>query len=596
MTEQAMSRITDVLALAARGAPERWEATLRESFPDDPELVRQGLLWLRADRESAGVDEVPSLGAGDARYQLGVLLDAGATASVWQAHDRTLGRNVAIKIFRADRSGAVDEILAEARAACEVTSDHVVRVLDVHDDGTHRYIVMELIGEYDPRHDGLVPARSAAICRPTSVEEAVRWLLDISRGLHDAHLRNVFHRDLKPANVLITPLSRRARIADFGIAISAERVDTSGLVAGGVRVAGTPEYMAPEQARGLPRGLSPHDVDGRQALVRVDVWGLGALAYDLLAGSPPWQATRDALAWEVAATGQRPPVPARTPTGERVPARLRRIVDKAMAIDPANRYATAAELGRELGAVLERRPTSLDRSPVIRLALWSRRNPQLTMTAIGALALAAAVLVAYVSIRHLRGERAELAAETAKAEIENQELADRMRTTRAELERTEAGLALQVTALDHLRHALAEEQKEYQAIIDAKEHALHDADVATKRLVEQLGEVHSDRDVAEYGRGLYEGFWTSARKDVERLTGERDQVTGERDVARGERDQATKERDAARAARAQAEADRDVARATADQATAERAAAQAELARVSASLRAKEIAPHDASP
>ncbi len=574
-------RITDVLATLARQPAAGWEAHLRASFPDEPELVRQGLLWLRADRDRASdADAPPSLGAGDARYELGLLLDAGATASVWQAHDRTLGRNVAIKVFR----GSVDEILAEARAACEVASDHVVRVLDVHDDGTHRYIVMELIGEYDPQRDDLVPGRSAAICRPASVDEAVRWLIDVARGLHDAHLRNVFHRDLKPANVLITPLSRRARIADFGIAISADRVTS-----GGVRVAGTPEYMAPEQARGLPHGLSPHDVEGRQALVRVDVWGLGALAFDLLGGSPPWQATRESFAWEIAAAGERPAPPARTPAGERVPPRLRRVIDKAMASDPARRYATAAELGRELTAVLERRPTSLDRSPLLRVALWSRRNPQLTMTALGALALAAGVLAAYVSIRGLRAERAELAAEMTSAEVENQQLAARMRTTRAELERTEASLAQQA-------RSLAEGQKEYQGIIDAKVHALHDADVATRRLVEQLGDTKSDRDVAEYGRSLYEGFWSSARKDVDRLTLERDQATSERDIARGERDQATKERDAARAARTQAETDRDAARAAADRANVERAAAQAELAQALHAKPEHDAGPADATP
>ncbi len=279
--------IEATLVELARAPRERWSELARQRFAD-AELAAQAVVWLRANAEAGAStdagDGAPWLGDGAARYTLGVLLDVGGTASVWQARDVKLGRDVAIKVFRGGRSAIVEEILGEARAACEVISDHVVRMLDVH--GEPPYIVMELVGEHEPGRGVLVPGASAAAMRPASLDEAVGWVRDVARGVHDAHLRNVFHRDLKPHNVLITPVSRRARIADFGLAISAANPS------GAPRVAGTPSYIAPEQARGLSASLDPHDIDERAALVAIDVWGLGALAYDLCGGGPPWRAAR----------------------------------------------------------------------------------------------------------------------------------------------------------------------------------------------------------------------------------------------------------------------------------------------------------------
>jgi serine/threonine protein kinase len=497
--------IAAALAEIAARPPASWGQLVRERWPDDPELARQALVWLHANRERDDASSVPALH--DDRYALGVMLDAGGTAHVWQAHDRKLGRNVAIKLFRVERSPSLDEILTEARAACEVDSDHVVRVLDVHDDEPP-YIVMELVGEYEPRRGVLAPGASAATFRPASTDEAVRWVRDVALGVHDAHLRNVFHRDIKPHNVLITPWSRRARIGDFGLAVSASgSANASGLVrtgpTGPVRVSGTPEYMAPEQARGLPLVLDPHDESERAILVGVDVWGLGALAYDLLSGHPPWR-PRDGLdAWEVAATGGAPALPAP------VPRRLARVIAKALAPETRDRYATAAELASELDAYIARRPTSHDRSRATRLALWCRRNPQLTITAGLASVLAVITLVAYATILQVRSERNDLAADIDR-------LAERAGNLRRELAETEANLKSQTGALDNLRKVLAEEKIEYDAIVGAKERALRDADAVTKTLVEQLSAARADRDTAQGARDLYEGFWTRARADSDR--------------------------------------------------------------------------------
>src|SRR5690606_18751243 len=193
--------------------------------------------------------------------------------------------------------------------------------LDVHDGGAHPYIVMELVEEHDPDRGELVLGGAAASRRPRSVDEVARWVMQAARGVHDAHLRNVFHRGLKPQNVLITPISRRARIADFGLAVSEATGDagrgTAILkrgAAGPASVRGTPEYMSPEQARGLPLTLDPRSAADRAILVGIDVWGLGALAYDLLSGRPPWRGrSGEGLEpWELAASGARPPPLERT--------------------------------------------------------------------------------------------------------------------------------------------------------------------------------------------------------------------------------------------------------------------------------------------
>ena len=138
--------------------------------------------------------------------------------------------------------------------------------------------------------------------------------------------------------------------------------------------------------------------------------------------------------------------------------------------------------------------------------------------------------------------------------------------------------------------ALDEGKREYQGIIEAKEQALRDADAATHKLVDELTTTRGDRDVAEYGRVLYEGYWSAAKNEITQLTLERDRVAAERDQIRIERDNAAKERDASREALGHAEADRDTARAATDEVIADRARIEAELAEVNrlvAALRAQ---------
>jgi len=561
------AEIEDALTEVATRPPEAWQRMLRLRFPEDDTLVRHALIWLHADRARTAALEQPALGPSGERFRLEQLLDRGATASVWQAHDRKLGRTVALKIFHDDRSHELDSILAEARSACEVVSDHVVRIHDVPDDDPP-YLVMELVGEHDPARGTLVPASSAARCRPRDLREAVCWIRDIARGVHDAHLRNVFHRDLKPQNVLITPFSRRAKVADFGLAIGmhGNGADaSSGLLFttadGPTRISGTPELMAPEQARGLPVALDPRSPVDRAALVAVDVWGLGAIALALITGEPPWPSADDDDAWEIAASGARPRIGDHAIGGRMVPRRLLRIIERALELDPGARYATAADLAVELDAYLERRPTSRDRGPLVRAWLWSQRNPQLSATVLVAVLLGATLSATYAAVLRLRDERATLA-------TDKRDLGEAVAAARRELDATERELRDQSASLANLRRALVDARDEYRGIIAVKETALRSADRATKQLAEQLADARSDRDVAETARDMYERFWDRAREEAKQLAARLDTAELERDRVRTERDRARKERDAARAARLAVEQER-------DRAEAERAAAVA---------------------
>lgn len=549
------TRVRETLARLSSRPPTEWAAKLEQVFPDDPAMRRQALLWLHAEQHAPDNEgDPPSLGEPrEQRYELAVRLDTGATASVWQAFDRKLGRTVAIKVFHDQGdSDAIGQVIAEAQAASDVTSDHVVRVLDVHGDAVRPYIVMELVGEYDPARGEVVLGTSASACPPIDVDEIARWVMQVARGVHDAHLRNVFHRDLKPQNVLVTPISRRARIADFGLAVggASEHVGHPAMAlvkrgpAGPVSVRGTPEYMAPEQARGLPLTLDPRTGADRAVLLAVDIWGLWAIAYDLLVGHPPWAAGGDLAPLEIAGSGQRPRAPTRTASGQRIPARLRRIVDKAMAANPHDRYASAAQVANELQSYLAQRPTTLDRSRALRFWLWCRRNPQFALTAVVAAALMLLALGTHLTVTRLRGERNALRNEVATQTAEQARLVRSVDQARAELDATQQKLATERANLETLEKSIADDRKSYAQIVDAKEQALRDATAATRQLVEELDAAKRDQRAAEQARATYEALSTETRQEAERTARDRDRLRKERDTARAERDAAMSERDA----------------------------------------------------
>ena len=405
-----------------------------------------------------------------------------------------------------------------------------------------------------------------------------------------AHLRNVFHRDLKPKNVLITPNSRRARVADFGLAVSGASPDASHPAitllkrgpSGPVSVRGTPEYMAPEQARGLPLTLDARAPEDRAVLVAIDVWGIGAIAYELLTGRPPWFARQadDLSAWEIAASTEQPRALGRTRDGVRIPPRLRRVVRKAMSADPRARYASAAAVANEIQAFLDRRPTSLDRSRLLRLGLWCNRNPQLALTVLVAVALTALAAGTRATVLRLRRQRDALDREVTAQKVEQLRLGASVDRTRNELDDTRGKLATERHNLAGLEKSLADERSSYGALLESKEEALRNANSTTRRTIQQLDAARAEQRAMEQARASLEGVVNDLRREADKAAKDRDRIRREREAARTERDNVQHERDAATVERDAAIRDRELAVKEREATEQQLRAVQAELERL----------------
>jgi serine/threonine protein kinase len=208
--------------------------------------------------------------------------------------------------------------------AARLMDPHVVTIYDVGEDQGRPFLVMELV-------DGTTLAQQLARRGPFSAPEARDIAVQVLDGLAAAHDQELVHRDVKPSNVLIDRAGT-AKLADFGIA-KALADATSALTVTG-QVLGTPRYLAPEQAA------------GRGATAQSDLYGVGLLLYEMLAGATPFQGT----SLELALAHQQAPVP---PLGKQrpdVPADLVQIIERALAKDPVQRYPSAAAMRDALTA------------------------------------------------------------------------------------------------------------------------------------------------------------------------------------------------------------------------------------------------------
>lgn len=239
---------------------------------------------------------------------------------VRRAHDVVLGRDVAMKELLpppgTDPAEATDRFLVEAQAAARLSHPNIVGVYDVFAEGERVLITMELVE--GPTLDKLLHKTGP---QPPGVVRAI--MAQVAHALAAAHAAGVVHRDLKPDNVFWTA-EGRAVVADFGLArIGPGRGTIEGTVMG------TPGYMAPEQVRGLLAGPA------------ADVFGWGAVAYELLTGDPPFgdpsYTDQSALAYRIV---HEPPPPLDVPGDPALAA----LVDQALSKDPAERPADGAEL------------------------------------------------------------------------------------------------------------------------------------------------------------------------------------------------------------------------------------------------------------
>jgi eukaryotic-like serine/threonine-protein kinase len=286
------------------------------------------------------------------RYELLELVGRGGMSTVWKAQDRLLDRTVAIKVlheqFTQDEE-YVERFRREARSVAQLSHPNIVTVIDRGEDGGRQYIVFEYVAGWNLKQ---VIERQG----PLPIRDALLLALQMARALGFAHDRGLIHRDVKPQNVLLNE-DGQAKMTDFGIARS---VDVDGVTITGT-VLGTSEYIAPEQAR------------GQRVDALTDVYSLGVVLYELLAGGVPFQG-ENFVAVALRHVNEPPPdVLDRRPD---CPPRVAMAIERAMAKRPEDRFQSMDELVSELEACLaDLDPSSEEATMISRRPVRPARQP-----------------------------------------------------------------------------------------------------------------------------------------------------------------------------------------------------------------------------
>jgi serine/threonine-protein kinase len=263
------------------------------------------------------------------RYELTELVGTGGMSSVYKAHDTLLERNVALKILHdhyADDDEFVERFRREARMAAQLSHPNIVTVIDRGEAGGRQFIVFEYI-------DGENLKERLVRAGRLPVEDALELALEIAHGLAYAHQYGLVHRDVKPQNVLLNG-DGRAKVTDFGIARS---LDVEHGVTQTGTVLGTSNYIAPEQA------------SGQQVDAQTDVYSLGVVLYELLAGDVPFPGETFV---SVAMKHVNEPPPNLLDVRGDVPPRVAAAVDRALEKDPSRRFPSMEAFADELAACL----------------------------------------------------------------------------------------------------------------------------------------------------------------------------------------------------------------------------------------------------
>jgi tRNA A-37 threonylcarbamoyl transferase component Bud32 len=258
------------------------------------------------------------------RYRLDQRVGSGGMSSVYKAYDLTLERVVAIKLMHREIVGDSDQLerfRREARAVAQLSHPHIVTVIDSGEDQGRPYIVFEFVA-------GETLKQKIRRTRGLPVGEAVAYAIEVARALGAAHAGNIVHRDVKPQNVLVDE-EGSAKVTDFGIA---RTLDEEGLTDDG-RVLGTTDYVSPEQALG--HSVSPQS----------DLYSLGIVLWEMLAGDVPFRAENQVA---VAMRHVRDPLPDVLLHRPEVSAATAAVIDRATAKELSRRYPTADAMAADL--------------------------------------------------------------------------------------------------------------------------------------------------------------------------------------------------------------------------------------------------------
>ena len=312
--------------------------------------------------------EVPErLRAGlSGRYDLQREIGRGGMAVVYLAQDQRYDRLVAIKVLNQDLAAAVGRarFLREIHIAARLNHPHILPLLDSGDTGAFLYYVMPWV-EGESLKDRIAREKQLPVA------DAIAIAREVADGLEHAHAQGVVHRDVKPANILLS--GRSAVVADFGIARAVRRSATDDTLTDVNLAIGTPPYMSPEQWSGT-----------RELDARSDVYSLGCVVYEMLAGHPPFTgSTTEAIAARVAFD----PVPPLRTVRPKVSAALERAIVTALEKVPADRFATARAFADALAAAPQEDAVR-DTTTVARWwRRWLRDRRAWAATAVGAFAL-----------------------------------------------------------------------------------------------------------------------------------------------------------------------------------------------------------------
>ena len=286
------------------------------------------------------------------RFEVVGVIGRGANGIVYAAHDPVLGRDVAIKavpLAAGDRVSrrAEANFTREARAVAGLNHPHIITVFDAGRTDTLAYIAMERLHGAD-LHDYLYSgARLTA-------RQAAALMARIADAVHYAHKRGLIHRDIKPSNIFLAR-DMKPKVLDFGVALPRREQESLHRS----RLIGTPNYMSPEQAQGMA-------IDARS-----DVFSLGAILYEMIAGRRAFSAPTTEQVLDQLINDEPAPVAGLRPG---VPAELVRIIAKAMAKKVEARYQTAGELRNDLAAFAGGRDAEALRAPAKRMSVSGIRR------------------------------------------------------------------------------------------------------------------------------------------------------------------------------------------------------------------------------